>query len=294
MVPQADKTLDSESTPLAKTHEQCLSPIHPRTVPPPGQPASSDGLPLIRKSLQSRGISQATQDTILSSWRATTQKQYRVYLEKWQSFADRRAVDSLHTPIKHVLESLQELYERGLGYSCLNTARLSSFIVLDGNVTVGNHPLVQRFLKGAFHKRPAFPRYTSTWDTSVVLTYLQTLHPPKKISLQNLTLKPVMLCALVTGQRCQTLHLMNLGQARKNPDSSYIYCIDQLVKQSALAENSPFCLYLDSLQIASYVLQQFLMNTLIVPPHYGERGSNCSLVMLSHFMGCPKTLFRDG
>ena len=56
-------------------------------------------------------------------------------------------MDPLHTPVKDVLEFLQELYERGLRYSFLNTARsaLSSIIVLDGNVTVGNHLLVQRF-----------------------------------------------------------------------------------------------------------------------------------------------------
>ena len=106
----------------------------------------------------------------------------------------------------------------------------------------GNHPLVQRFLKGAFQTRPAFPRNTSTWDTSIVLTYLKTLHPPKEISLQNLIHKLVMLCALVTGQRCQTLHLMNLGKVRKNPDTSYIFCIDQLVKQSAPGRAQPVLL----------------------------------------------------
>ena len=150
-------------------------------------------------------------------------------------------MDPLHPPVTDVLEFLQELYARGLGYSCLNTARsaLSSFIVLDGNVTVGNHPLVQRFLKGVFQTRPAFPRYTSTWDTSIVLTYLKTLHPPKEISLQNLTHKLVMLCALVTGQRCQTLHLMNLGQVHRNPDTSYIFWIDQIVKQSAPGREQP-------------------------------------------------------
>ena len=133
------------ATPPGKTHEQRPSTIQPRTVKPPGGTAwPSDGLLLIRKSLQSRGISQATQDIILNSWRTATQRQYRVYLEKWQSSADRRAVDPLHPSVKDVLEFLQGLYERGLGYSCLNTVRsvLSSFIVLDGNVTVGNHPLV--------------------------------------------------------------------------------------------------------------------------------------------------------
>ena len=81
--PQANKTLDSDATPPARTP----STIQPRTAPPPGGTASFDGLPLIRKSLQGIGISQATQDTILNSWRTATRKQYWVYLEKWQSFS---------------------------------------------------------------------------------------------------------------------------------------------------------------------------------------------------------------
>jgi len=90
-----------------------------------------------------------------------TQKPHHVHLEKRPSVADRRAVDPLHPPVNDVLEFLQERYERGLRNSCLNTARsvLSSFIVLKGHTTVGNHPLVQQFSKGIFQTRPAFPCY---------------------------------------------------------------------------------------------------------------------------------------
>ena len=41
-----------------------------------------------------------------------------------------------------------------------------------------------------------------------------------------------MLCALVTGQRCQSLHLMNLDTMEKS-SSSYRFVINALVKQSA-------------------------------------------------------------
>ena len=139
-----------------------------------------------------------------------------------------------------MLDFLQELYERGLGYGCLNTARsaLSSFIILEGNVTVGNHPLVQRFLKGVYQNRPALSCYTSTWDTSVVLAYLKTLHPLKDLDLQTLTCTH-MLCAFVTGQHCQTLHLMNLGHMYRDPYKSYIFHIDKLVKQSGPGKDQP-------------------------------------------------------
>ena len=241
MVPKTDKTADSGAAPLTTAYKQCTPTIQPRKESPPGKTPSSNGLPLITRSLQSKGISQATQETILNSWRIRTQKQYRVYLAKWQSLADKWAVDPLHAPVNKVLDFLQELYEGGLGYSCLNTARsaLSSFIVLKGNITAGNHPLVQRFLKGVFPTRPAIPHYVSTWDTSLVLDYLKTLHPRKDIDLQNLTYKLVMLCALVTGQRCQTLHLMNLDYMHRDSSMSYIFHIDQLVKQSAPGKDQP-------------------------------------------------------
>ena len=100
-------------------------------------------------------------------------------------------------------------------------------------MTIGKHPLVQRLVKGVFQCRPSFPRYESTWDTNVVLKYLKTLQDLKQISLCNLTYKLVMLCALITGQQCQSLHLMSLDNMVKNQSSYYCFVIDSLVKQSA-------------------------------------------------------------
>ncbi|MPC44228.1 hypothetical protein E2C01_037895 [Portunus trituberculatus] len=54
---------------------------------------------------------------------------------------------------------------RGVGYDCVNTARgdLSSLgIVVDG-CRAGNHPMVNRLLRGVFHLRPPTPRYSDTW-----------------------------------------------------------------------------------------------------------------------------------
>ena len=126
------------------------------------------------------------------------------------------------------MDFLQELYQQGLTYSGINTARttLSAFITLEGNFSVGVHPMVQRFMKGVFQTRPALPRYQATWDTSVVLSYLKALHPVEELNLQQLTYKLVMLCALVTGQRSQSIHLMNLSTLQKKTDS-YVFHIDK-------------------------------------------------------------------
>ena len=93
-------------------------------------------------------------------------------------------------------------------------------------------------MKEVFQTRPAVPRYTSTWDTSVVLSYLKRFHPATDLTLQQLTHKLVMLCALVTGQHCQSLHLMNL-ETMHMENNSYTFDIQQLVKQSAPSNVQP-------------------------------------------------------
>ena len=157
---------------------------------------------LIRESLRKEGISERAQELILQSWREGAQKQYRTYLQKWTTFSSGWDIDPIQPTISEVIDFLTELFDSGLGYSGLSTARcaLSSVIHLDDNRTVGSHPLVNRFLKAAFNYRPSIPRYNSVWDPTRVLTYLKTLPPLENISLKELTHKLIMLTALVTGQ----------------------------------------------------------------------------------------------
>ena len=98
----------------------------------------------------------------------------------------------------------------GSSYSAINTARsaLSAAVDLaDSPYTVGTHPLIKRLVKVAFRSRPPIPRYQSIWDVSKVLDLLKTWRPAKKLTLKLLTLKLVMLCMFVIGQKCQSVHL---------------------------------------------------------------------------------------
>ena len=74
-------------------------------------------------------------------------------------------------------------------------------------------PLVVRFLKGVYESGPSAPRYVETWDVTVVLKFLATLHPPSKLTLRELTLKLVMLVSLVSGQRGQSILLMDINRS---------------------------------------------------------------------------------
>ena len=76
-----------------------------------------------------------------------------------------------------------------------------------------------------------------TWDPPIVLEYLTTYPAVEDLTLQQLVHKSVMLCALVTGQRAQSLHLMNLLTVKE--EDSYTFYIDQLVKQSGPSRIQP-------------------------------------------------------
>lgn len=126
-------------------------------------------------------------------------------------FCTSRQINPFGPSVNNVLDFLTVLFHSGLGYSSMNLARsaLSSFITLNGD-TIGNNCLIRRFLKGVFQKRPALPKYAFTWDVSVVLSYLRTLVPVHSLSLEKLTWKLVMLLALLTGQRGQTLYALDI------------------------------------------------------------------------------------
>ena len=85
---------------------------------------------------------------------------------------------------------------------------MASVIALQGNQSFGNHPLVSRFLKGTFTTRPALPKYKDVWDVNMVLKHLKTLQPAETLPLKLLSFKIVMLMAIMSGQRCQTIHAL--------------------------------------------------------------------------------------
>lgn len=161
-------------------------------------------------------------------------KQYRTYIGKWVSFCCKREINVFEADVNNVLSFLTELYKSGLGYSCINTARsaLSSFIQLN-NVNIGSHPLVRRFMRGVFVLRPALPRYNVTWDVNIVLKYLKSLSPLSSLSLLQLSHKLVMLLALLSGQRGQTLHLIDIRNIHFQENSVKIVIGDMLKTSNA-------------------------------------------------------------
>ena len=86
-------------------------------------------------------------------------------------------------------------------------------------------------MRGAYKLRPSEHKYCKTWDDSNVLGYLRKLSPIKFISLKDLTLKLVMLIAIITASRVKSLHLLTLNGLEKN-FHSYTIFFDGLLKQN--------------------------------------------------------------
>ncbi|ODM90605.1 Transposon Ty3-I Gag-Pol polyprotein [Orchesella cincta] len=79
--------------------------------------------------------------------------------------------------INVILGFLTDLYENGSSYSSMNAARSALSVLLgkvDG-VSIGEHPLVVRLLRGVGRLRPPLPRYQTTWD---VLSFFETMRSP--------------------------------------------------------------------------------------------------------------------
>ena len=72
--------------------------------------------------------------------------------------------------------------------------------------------MVKRLLKAVFKDKPSLPRYGKIWNLNVLLCLLRALPEYDKISLKELTYKLVVLIAILSGQRCQTIHALSIEE----------------------------------------------------------------------------------
>jgi hypothetical protein len=86
-------------------------------------------------------------------------------------------------------------------------------------------------MKGIFELRPALPRYQTTWDVGKVLDFFQTQPQPSALVLKDLTVKVTFLLALLSGQRCQTIHLLTIDNMVLGADKGTFYVMEK-VKQT--------------------------------------------------------------
>ena len=167
----------------------------------------------------------------MDSWSDGTKYKYCKPLEDWFNFCTSKNVTALNTTSQYAIEYLMSYYHKGLGYSAINNARsaLSTIVVNPSGVSIGKDPLVCRFLKGVFRKRPSLPRYVYTWDVTIIFNYMRSLPPLLNLTLKQLTLSLTILLFLLSGNRCQAVHLYDLKHCHKT-HNSYTFSLPSILK----------------------------------------------------------------
>ena len=149
-------------------------------------------------------------------------------------YCSERSVDPFQAPINIVVEFLVEMFHKtGIKYSAINTARsaISSLLPSIGGVTIGNHPLIKRLMRGVFKERPALPKYVKTYDVDIVLRYLDKLGPARELPLARLTERLATLLCILSAQRDQTLQFIDVRNIIQT-DSRCTIVIGDLTKST--------------------------------------------------------------
>ena len=225
MISSVDADASENSSGSSPRHSRTSFQTNPQTQAE--QVIEANGMSFIRQFYISKGFSSKAVDIMCSSWRTGTKRQYQIYIKKWIHFCYQRKSDPMQLHEVVVIEFLTKLFEDGQSYSSLNSARsaLSSFLCSDSGLTIGKFPAVIRFMKGVYELKPPIPKYSVIWDVNIVLNYLKLLGPNERLTLFCLSHKLLMLLALSTGQRAQTLHkvdIRNINIAQKfNSNTNY-------------------------------------------------------------------------
>ena len=169
----------------------------------------------------------------------------------WLEFCTERSVTSVTPTISGVLEFLTMIHDKGLSYSSVNTAKsaLSAVLDLSSDIPLGHLPIIRRFMKGIFERRPSFPKHSHIWDIKVVLDYFRNQTLPSELSLTDLSQKLAFLLCLLSGQRCQTIQLLSIDSVQIS-DEEYIFHVTQKVKQTRVG------FHIEPLQFIRYPLDQ--------------------------------------
>lgn len=197
------------------------------------------GREVIREAFRARLVPDTAVPALLASLSESTIKQYSGSLRAWWYFCQRHRSPLYSPSVAQTLQFLAQELPKISSYSCLNTTR--SAISLISQNEIGNHPMVKRFLKGVSVLKPPRPRYDFVWDPAPVISKLSVIYPYEGVSLKDITKKLILLLALATGHRAQTLSLLRTSQI--SLEEKLIIRVPDRIKTSAPGRSQPLFLF---------------------------------------------------
>lgn len=172
----------------------------------------------------------------MSSLSQNTLRQYNGTYKLWWQFCSTNKSDPYKSTLTPILIFLTEQFNKGAAYGSLNSHRSALSLLIGSNIT--HDERVKRLLKGAYKLRPATPKYSFTWDPQIVLNFIAEWVPNKDLSIEKITKKLVVLLALCTAHRAQTLSLIKLDNVKIGPMGVQIG-ISDVIKTSAAGREQP-------------------------------------------------------
>ena len=181
-------------------------PIRPAT--PTGQLPAIGRMEGVRERLASAGVSGQAAQLITSAW------------AKWQCWCMQRDLDPFSCNVSSLVNFLALLFNQGLQHRTINTVRSAVLVTHDQveGAPIGQHLVVTRLMKGVYNSRPPEPRYSSSWRVERVTSHMRQMGSNNSLSLKQLSLKLVMLMALVEASRTSELAALDLRFRVFSPD----------------------------------------------------------------------------
>ena len=197
-------TVANKRSSIASNSQPTVRPIGEQTSPDRQQLLAPSRMESLRDHLSSEGISKEATDILLSAQRRSTNAQYKSCWAKWCCWCRQQQVDNFRPAVSDLVHFLTELFEQGKQYSTINTYRsaISSTVPPLDRTPLGQHKIVCSFMKGVFNKRPPKPRYSGTWEVSVVTQLFEKWPVNSNLDLKRLSsLKEV--CNVTCTNKCK-------------------------------------------------------------------------------------------
>ena len=120
-------------------------------------------------------VSDTTNSILVASLRESTRKKYNPYQQKWHTYCQENNINPVTPNITNVLDFLSNLYDQGLSYSAINSAKsaLSLIILIPPYTKFSDHPLISQYGNSVFNLRPPRPKLQFVWDAKIVFNYLE-------------------------------------------------------------------------------------------------------------------------
>lgn len=147
-----------------------------------------------------------------------------------------RGLDPYQPEEINVIEFLAKRFEDGAAYGSLNSMRSAISLISGGYI--GQSKSMSRFFKGIFMLRPTKPKYDRIWDVEIALEKIEKCFPLEELPIERLTKRLVLLLALGTAHRTQTLAAIKLSNVKRNAKGYEIEIPDRL-KTSRPASANP-------------------------------------------------------